>query len=165
LKKNSQFDASWNRMLFDRIKCAFSCVHFPKGGPMNRPISKLSVVFALSILFVSTLAFGQAPKATTTTAAKPVQAAAEKLDINSATKEQLMKLPGIGEAFSQKIIDGRPYKAKNELTQKKIVPEATYARITDLIIATQPKAATATTPAKPATPAAKPSTAAPTKSR
>ena len=49
-------------------------------------------------------------------------AAAELLDINSATKEQLDALPGIGEKYSQKIIDGRPYAKKTDLTRKKVIP-------------------------------------------
>jgi len=85
----------------------------------------------------------QASKSTTDAAKSAGTAAsAEKLDINSATKKELMTLPGIGDALSQKIIDGRPYKAKNELTQKKIIPEATYAKISDLIIAKQSSTST-----------------------
>jgi len=95
----------------------------------------LSVVAAILFSLLPALAWQtpSVPKAPT------VASASSPLDINTATKDQLTELPGIGDAYSQKIIDGRPYANKSQLKSKGIIPAATYDKISGLIIAKQPQ--------------------------
>jgi len=99
---------------------------------------KRTVVILLAILSLAICAPAQKKGAAGKKAAtKSEQKSGGLLDINSASEAQLKELPGIGDAYSTKIIAGRPYARKDELVRRKIVPQATYDKIKDRIIAKQ----------------------------
>jgi competence protein ComEA len=104
---------------------------------------KLTRLLLLIVTAISLMAAPQGAKAPAKADKKTSAPAAAKtpasslIDINSATAAELDALPGIGKAYSEKIIKNRPYRAKNELVDKKILPAGVYAKIKDQIIAKQ----------------------------
>jgi competence protein ComEA len=98
---------------------------------LRRTLSAVALLFAFTPFVAPAHAQKPAKASAATTA--------DKLDINTATPDQLKAFPGIGDAYAKRIIDGRPYTAKNQLTTRGILPEGTYNKIKDQIIASRPK--------------------------
>jgi DNA uptake protein ComE-like DNA-binding protein len=97
---------------------------------LRRKLLAAALLFAVVPVF----SVAQTPKP-----AGATQAAAAPLDINTATADQLKAIPGIGDAYSKRIIDGRPYTAKNQLVTRGILPQGVYDKIKDQIVASHPK--------------------------
>ena len=106
---------------------------------MKRNLSRILLVAFVMMLTVGMAVSNAAPQTSSKSKESSAKAAAatDLVDINSATKDQLDALPGIGAVYSQKIIDGRPYAKKTDLVHKKVIPQATYNKIKDMIIAKQ----------------------------
>lgn len=109
---------------------------------MKNKFSRLLAV-ACGLALMAGMSTGLSAPARAQSSAKSAPTSAAQsmdlVDLNSASLDQLKALPGVGDAYAQKIIDGRPYAKKTDLVQKKIIPQATYKKIASKVIAKQSK--------------------------
>jgi competence protein ComEA len=108
------------------------------GAEEERMVRLIALLIALAFAMTTPVLAQQpktAPPAKSDKSGAPMKT--EPLDINSASVDELKTIPGIGDAYAKKIVDGRPYKRKDELVQKKVVPQGTYDKIKDQIVAKQ----------------------------
>jgi DNA uptake protein ComE-like DNA-binding protein len=97
----------------------------------------MMVTVAIAIVLFSTTVEHLCPATLAQTVRMAPDAPATLLDLNTATRDALKALPGMGSAYADRIIKGRPYKAKNQLTQRGILPSAAYEKIKNLVVARQ----------------------------
>ena len=107
---------------------------------MKRNTSRfLTLICGLALMAGMGAGLSGSAIAQSTAASKTASQATSLVDLNSASLDQLKALPGIGDTYAQKIVNGRPYAKKTDLVQKKIIPSATYKKIADKVIAKQSK--------------------------
>jgi competence protein ComEA len=147
----------WNRLRFHLIGNALLKAPRPKGifGPAGSSRTEYALVRPMRLAFlliVSLVCAGSALAQTRLAPAGPP--AASLIDLNSASRDELMTLDGIGEVRADAIIRARPFRAKTELVERRLIPEALYDKIADKVMARPP----------PGTPAPKPVPAQPKRS-
>jgi competence protein ComEA len=115
-----------------------------KGEPPMIRTSRWIRIACLPVALAASMLMTHANAQSTKTAARTPVAntsgtapAKDLIDLNSATIDQLKALPGVGDVYGQKIVDGRPYAKKTDLVTKKIVPAATYKKFSSMVIAKQ----------------------------